>query len=90
MLVAKVRFPKTHDLTALLKLLSPLEPEWELMREHLTCLTDYAVRFRYPGSNASREQAREAVRIASLVRTGVLEAFGTSGRQKTKRRNRRH
>lgn len=89
LLVANVRFPKTHDLTSLLKLLLPLDPEWELMREQFACLTDYAVRFRYPGSCASREQAREAVKIAKRIRARVQEILGIVGRPPSRKKQRR-
>src|SRR3989339_247545 len=43
-------FPKTHDLSALLNLVLPVEPLWEAFREELERLTDLGIEVRYPGT----------------------------------------
>ena len=43
-------------------------PEWNLFRDDLKLLTQYAVIFRYPGESASKEEARHAVKAAAAVR----------------------
>ncbi len=63
-----VRFGKTHDVAALLQQLEDTIPQLALLRPQATLLTDYAVRFRYPGAFATRTQAREAVRAAIEIR----------------------
>ena len=65
---AGIRFPKTHDLSALLDLAVTIESEWELLRAAAELLTDYAVRFRYPGAAATKAKARQAVESCELVR----------------------
>ena len=61
-------FPKTHDLSAILNLVLPLEPSWESLREDLEHLTDLGVEVRYPGTTADLEDAEEAMRTAQHVR----------------------
>lgn len=68
--------PKTHDLSALLDLLLPLEPLWEAFRPQLETLTSYAVVFRYPGESATREMAKTAVADAQSIRRKIRLAFG--------------
>lgn len=84
------RFPRIHDISALLDLVLPLEPEWELFRRGAELLTDYAVRFRYPGAAATKPQAREAVKACEIIRERVrlalrLKMPPTANRARTKR-----
>jgi HEPN domain-containing protein len=57
---ADIRFPRTHDLVALLDLLLAVRPAWELQREDLAFLSDFAVAFRYLGDSCDRESAMDA------------------------------
>ena len=68
--------PKTHDLSALLDDVLPLEPLWELFRPRLETLTSYAVVFRYPGESATRDMAKTAVADAKAIRCQIRQAFG--------------
>jgi HEPN domain-containing protein len=68
-------FPKTHDLSAILNLVLPLEPSWESLREDLEHLTDLGVEVRYPGTTADLEDANEAMRTAQHVRQIVRTAL---------------
>lgn len=68
-------FPKTHDLSAILNLVLPLEPSWESLREDLEHLTDLGVEVRYPGTTADSEDADEAIRTAQHVRRIVRTAL---------------
>jgi HEPN domain-containing protein len=68
-------FPKTHDLSAILNLVLPLEPSWESLREDLERLTDLGVEVRYPGTTADLEDANEAIRTAQHVRRIVRTAL---------------
>lgn len=61
-------FPKTHNLIELLALCLPLDGMFELQRDRLDTLTDYAVQFRYPGESADREEARRAYKTVTEVR----------------------
>lgn len=72
---AEKDFPKTHDLSAILNLVLPLEPLWETLREDLERLTDLGVEVRYPGTTADLEDADEAMRTAQQVRQLVRMAL---------------
>jgi len=72
---AEKDFPKTHDLSAILNLVLPLEPSWEFLREDLEKLTDLGVEVRYPGTTADLEDADEAMRTAEHVRRIVRSAL---------------
>jgi HEPN domain-containing protein len=65
---AGIRFPRTHDLEALVDLVLPVEPLWDAFRSALVDITTYAVTFRYPGESATREMARQVVRDAGKLR----------------------
>ena len=72
------RIPKTHDLDVLLNQCLLVEPTWHLLRPATQMLTDYAVRFRYPGATADRRKAREAMAASKLIREAVCQALGLS------------
>ncbi len=65
---AGTAFPKTHDLEALLDLLLPIEPMWDVFRPTLVDITTYGVAFRYPGESATREMACQVVSDTAKVR----------------------
>jgi HEPN domain-containing protein len=67
-----VRFGKTHDLEGLLRSCSNLFPQWTLLLPDAELLNDYAVRYRYPGIDATKKQAGLAVKAAGRVRRTVL------------------
>ena len=71
-----IPIPKTHDLARLLDLLKGVEPLWEPMRPACDRLTVFAVRFRYPGRNATRDTAKTALRICRELRTIFRDALG--------------
>ena len=66
-----IRFERTHNLMALLDLVLPRVPEWELFRPDLRELTQYAIAFRYPGQSADRPLARDAVQQCDKIREAV-------------------
>lgn len=68
--------PKTHDLEKLLRLAITVEPLWAVLRPALKRLTDYAVDFRYPGHEATRQQAKTAIADSRTVRSEVRLAMG--------------
>lgn len=63
---------KTHDLAYLNQLLLPVCPEWFWPLEDLRFLTRAAVAFRYPGEAADREDATQALDIATRLRDKLL------------------
>ena len=72
---AGMSFPKVHDLTALLRLILPMEPSWEFLEKSLDVLTSMGVEVRYPGVAADMEDATEAVRLATQVRETLRQAL---------------
>ena len=67
---------KTHDLVKLLALVLPVEPSWNVLRQDLIVLTDFAVDYRYPGSSATRADAKDAVQGCRKVRLLIRRSFG--------------
>ena len=65
-------FPKTHDLAALLRLLSS-EPTLQTDVDALLALNRYTVEARYPGDwePMDRPEAERAVELARKLRTAV-------------------
>lgn len=61
--------PYTHNLLALLPLLTPHHASLQSLRRGLDFLTRFAVDTRYPGDTASKRQAQAALRWAERVRT---------------------
>jgi HEPN domain-containing protein len=60
--------PRLHHLPALLDLLLSVHPDLEALRIPCEQLTPYAVGFRYPGEEASEEDAKEAIELAQKIR----------------------
>ncbi len=61
-------FPPTHKLILLLEMCLEHEASLEFQREFLQLLDRYAIKFRYPGENAIRSDAKEAVKAMIAVR----------------------
>jgi HEPN domain-containing protein len=70
--------PRTHDLTALDRLLVPVCPQWSWPVQELRFLTRAAVDFRYPGESADREEAAESLGIATRMRAKLRALLGLS------------
>ncbi len=71
-----VHFPKTHSLIELLERCLGIGPEFDALRPDLILLDRYAVRYRYPGEFADRQEARQAYSAAKRVRAFVRRALG--------------
>ncbi|MGQ9628388.1 MAG: HEPN domain-containing protein [Anaerolineae bacterium] len=71
-----VVFPKTHNLIELLGLCLTVDASFELQRDLLVRLDRYAVRYRYPGESADKDEARAAFRAVKIVRAFVREKLG--------------
>lgn len=61
-------YAKTHDLEVLLDAVTVDYPLLEALRSDVQLLTQYAVQYRYPGENADRDEAREALKAMKRVR----------------------
>ncbi len=67
----KVEFPRQHDLEELLVLLLQKDPLLSFIRDDLKSLTPFAVSFRYPGEDITKEEVKMAVEIMKRIR-GIL------------------
>jgi HEPN domain-containing protein len=72
---AGLNVPKTHNLYALLTLILPIEPKWNVLASDLNVLSTFAVVYRYPGISATRIDAKDAIRRCRKVRGIVRQAF---------------
>lgn len=71
----QVAFPKTHDLEQLLDLVMTVDADLSESLREVIVLTPYGVELRDPGNrpDATSDEAREAVQLASKVRNAVLK-----------------
>lgn len=75
---ASIAFKKIHDLEILLKDVLKIEPNWITLHQSCTFLTDYAVKYRYPGDSADKLEAKDAVKNCRLIRKTIRQAFNLS------------
>jgi HEPN domain-containing protein len=73
---AGLRIARTHDLESLLNIVIQAEPLWAALRPALQNLTDFAVDFRYPGNEASKQDAKTAIRDCKAIRKEARLALG--------------
>ena len=71
-----VTFPRTHDLSTLLGLLLSHDPLWQCFDVACQTLTKYAVDVRYPGDDATKREAAEAIQFATAIRREARHALG--------------
>jgi HEPN domain-containing protein len=71
-----VVFSKTHDLRELRRLALEVQPSIDLVTDLLLQLNPYAVELRYPGEEATMQEARDAVVAAKEVRRFVRSRLG--------------
>jgi HEPN domain-containing protein len=67
--------PKIHDLLALLNSVVVFEPTWDIFRPDMAILSEYAVKFRYPGESATKEEARICIHLLRRFRKEARSAF---------------
>jgi HEPN domain-containing protein len=68
---ASIHFPKTHDLESLLHLLTPIEPLWTALSPATRRLKPFGVLIRYPGNDATKTQAKQAIIDSKTIRAEV-------------------
>ena len=73
---AGTAFPRTHDLLFLLSLVLPVEPSWGALQPELDTMNKYAIAYRYPGQDATKTDAKEAVKECRRVREIIRITFG--------------
>lgn len=71
-----ISFGKTHNLIALLELLIPTKPSWELLRPSLESLTAFGVHVRYPGETTDKATAKEALNHCRIIRLDARKTLG--------------
>ncbi|MDO8683917.1 MAG: HEPN domain-containing protein [Armatimonadota bacterium] len=60
--------PKTHDLVRLNEILKSTLTDWTWPLADLRLLDRASVQFRYPGESAEKEEAEEAISVATVLR----------------------
>lgn len=73
-------FPKVHDLVQLEELVAQAEPDVRLIHASLATLNPYGIDIRYPGLEATPEEAQEALEAVKQVRRFVRSKLGLSAR----------
>ena len=68
--------PKTHDLPQLLQLVLGHEPMWAALMPAAKYLAQFAVAFRYPGTDATATQAQRALTMCRNLRREARAALG--------------
>lgn len=73
-------FPKTHDLTALVKLATEIDPAAKQWEEPAVVLTPYATLYRYPDAvpEPGDDDLREALALAERALTAVQQALAAN------------
>lgn len=84
-----IEIQKVHNLLVLLDDALPFEPLWEIFREDLAYLSDFAVSYRYPGESATRKDALEALRRCRRFREDARSALGLQTPSRRRRRKRK-
>lgn len=70
-----VYFSKTHDLKILYDQCKTFVPEIEDLKEKIIELSSYAVEIRYPGIEATDEEAQDSLQLALKVKEIVSKYF---------------
>ena len=73
-------FPKTHGLTELEELVAQVEPNVRLIHAALDILDPYAVDIRYPGLQATEQEAKGAIKAMKEVRSFARARLGLGAR----------
>jgi len=67
--------PRIHNLVELMSLCIETDKTFVILELDLKGLDGYAVRVRYPGQSASKEEARMAVKIAKGIQSFIQSRF---------------
>ncbi len=73
LVASQVEFPKIHKLLQINDLCMAVDAEFDALRSQLTRLETYAVDVRYPGTAATKEDAKAALAVAQEVRQFVRQ-----------------
>jgi HEPN domain-containing protein len=70
--------PHIHNLVDLVSLCIEVDPIYSILEPELRGLDGYAVRTRYPGQNANKEEALVAIKTSKNVRLFIRKKLGLS------------
>ena len=71
-----VAFPRTHELSILLKLCLPFEARWRRFDSALAAMSQYGVLVRYPGIWATVSEAQHGIRTCRRFRSAARQSLG--------------
>lgn len=74
----KISFPKTHDLMQLEELVAPADAEIRSIHAEFLTLNPYGIDIRYPGLEASLEEAKQALKAMKTARKFFRFTLGLS------------
>jgi HEPN domain-containing protein len=73
---ANKAIPRIHNLVDLVSLCIEVDPIFSILEPELRGLDGYAVRTRYPGQNATKEEALIAIKTSKNVRIFIRKKMG--------------
>jgi hypothetical protein len=73
---AEKAIPHIHNLVDLVSLCIEVDPTYSILEPELRGLDSYAVRTRYPGQNAKKEEALVAIKTSKNVRFFIRKKLG--------------
>ena len=80
----RIYFPKTHDLILLNNLCVKVSGDFELISDLVMLLNPYSIEFRYPGEQATKNDAKKTLQQISEIRDFVHKKLVHSGKRKRK------
>ena len=73
---AEKAIPRIHNLVELVSLCIEVDSTYAILEPELRGLDGYAVRTRYPGQNATKEEALTAIKTSKNVRLFIRKKLG--------------
>lgn len=73
---AGIRIPRIHQIDQLIQLVLGIEPLWSALMSAASRISDYAVRIRYPGNEATAAEMRRCHQDAKAIRHEARAALG--------------
>ncbi len=73
---AGLRIPRIHQIDQLIQLVVGIEPLWAALMPAAARISDYAVRIRYPGNEATAAEMKRCHADAKIVRAEARSALG--------------
>lgn len=71
-----IRVPRTHQIDQLIHVLLGIEPLWVALVPAARRISDFAVRIRYPGNEATAAEMRRCHQDAKVLRQEARTALG--------------